>query len=158
MEEDANAVDTRDDSALDQIAQGLLGATSLHSIIRFGNRACLAAQFEAQQGVLQGIQIGVYFVAGLLDRRWGWRRSDRWLRGLISAVIGAGLYCSFQRCCFWLDLLSCRGHRGMRHWLARHRLRQIWLRQIRSRQVWFHEGKIRLAQVTVVPRVARGLD
>ena len=50
---DASGVDTRGSSALDQIAQHLFCATALPGILLFRDRTRLAAQFDAQQRVLQ---------------------------------------------------------------------------------------------------------
>ncbi len=64
--------DTPDGSALDQIAQQLLRATALLGILLVGDGAGLAAQFDAQEGVLQGFQVRIHFLRYLLD----WRSAD----------------------------------------------------------------------------------
>ena len=86
--EDAGGVDTRDGSALNQIAQHLLRATPLQRVLLIRNCARLAPQFETQQGIFQGVQIRVHF---LLDAFHG--RDRRRRGGSLGLRLRGALLC-----------------------------------------------------------------
>src|ERR1700730_14625193 len=71
---DLCGVATRGGSALDQIAEQLLRATALPGVLFVRNCACLAAQFDAQESVLERVQIRVDFLVDLFGE---WRLSCR---------------------------------------------------------------------------------
>src|SRR5258708_18520571 len=72
--EDASGAATPDGSALNQIAQHLFGAAALTGILLVRNRARLAAQFDAQERVLERVEVRVNFLLDLLEE---WNR-NRW--------------------------------------------------------------------------------
>src|SRR6267378_6800349 len=74
LEEDESVGATPDGSALNQIAQHLFGAAALPGILLVRNRARLAAQFDAQERVLERVEVRVNFLLDLLDE---WNR-NRW--------------------------------------------------------------------------------
>ncbi len=78
-------VDTSSSSALDQIAQQLLGAAALHGVFGVRDRY-LAAQFQAQQGVFQRIEVGVHFLRHPLHGRSRSRRGRGPLRAARCAL------------------------------------------------------------------------
>src|ERR1700704_3337736 len=71
---DASGAVTPDGSALNQIAQHLFGAAALPGILLVRNRARLAAQFDAQERVLERVEVRVNFLLDLLGE---WNR-NRW--------------------------------------------------------------------------------
>src|SRR6267142_1346116 len=72
--EDASGAATPDGSALNQIAQHLFSAAALTGILLVRNRARLAAQFDAQERVLERVEVRVNFLLDLWDE---WNR-NRW--------------------------------------------------------------------------------
>ena len=52
-----SGVDTGDGSALDQIAQQLLGAAPLQCVLRVCDCAGLPPQLQSQESIFQGVQI-----------------------------------------------------------------------------------------------------
>src|SRR5580692_6348093 len=63
-----------DGSALDQVAQQLLGAAPLQRILGVGDGARLAPQFQTQQSVFERVKIRVHFPRDHFDRRHRGRR------------------------------------------------------------------------------------
>src|SRR6266705_560704 len=74
FEEDESGGATPDGSALNQIAQYLFGATALPGILLVRNCARLAAQFDAQERVLERVEVRVDFLLDLLDE---WSSTNR---------------------------------------------------------------------------------
>src|SRR5882672_6801087 len=82
FEEDESGGATPDGSALNQIAQHLFSAAALPGILLVGNCARLAAQFDAQERVLERVEVRVDFLLNLLDERNRnhWCKRRRWRR------------------------------------------------------------------------------
>src|ERR1700687_702542 len=74
---DACGVATRGGSALEQIAAQLLRATALAGILLVRNCARLAAQFDAQESVLERVEVRVDFLLDLFGE-WNLSRRCRW--------------------------------------------------------------------------------